>query len=94
MRTKIVNTRSARARTPIIITTQYTHATHSCLSLDGVLATGRASVAEGLFVEVVLPVAGSHPLQVGDVVAQLLDALDLLVEELAFDEISHLLTET
>lgn len=38
----------------------------------------------------VLAVAGSDPLQVGDVVTQLLDTLDLLVEELAFDEIGHL----
>ena len=41
-------------------------------------------------VEGVLSKAGSHPLEHGPVVTQLLDALDLLVEEVALDEIGHL----
>lgn len=32
----------------------------------------------------------TDPLEVGDVITQLLDALHLLVKEVAFDEISHL----
>ena len=64
-----------------------------------ILATSRHSVnpwenrcllAQGLAVEVVLSVAGTDPLENGHVVAQLLDTLHLLVEELALDEVGHL----
>lgn len=41
-------------------------------------------------VVVVHTVAWADPLQIGNVVAQLLDALNLLVEEVALNEVSHL----
>ena len=72
-----------------------TRSTHTkpvqSLPLVGSLeAAGYRSVAQGLVVEVVLSVARACPLEHGDVVSQLLDALHLLVEELALDEIGHL----
>ena len=50
-----------------------------------------SSISKGVPLEVVLPSICAQPLQVGDVATQLLDGIHLLVEELAFDEIGHLL---
>ena len=55
---------------------------------------GSLGVAQGLPVEVVLSMAWPNPLEVGDVISQLLDAFHLLVEEVAFNEIGHLEGET
>ena len=43
-----------------------------------------------LLVEVVFSMAKSNPPEVGDVVSQLLDVFHLLVQEVGFNEISHL----
>ena len=51
---------------------------------------GSSVLAQGLPVEVVLSMAWPNPLEVGDVISQLLDVFHLLMEEVAFDEISHL----
>lgn len=48
------------------------------------------SVIKGLLVEVVLSVAGSHALEVSDVVSHLFDTLHLLLQEIALQKISHL----
>ena len=52
-----------------------------------------SSLFKAFTVIVVHTMAWADPLQIGDVVAQLLDALNLLVEEVAFNEISHLKKE-
>ena len=54
-------------------------------------AAGGSGLAQSLTVEVVLPVARSDPLQYGKVVTKLLDAFYLLVEEVTFNEVRHLL---
>ena len=51
---------------------------------------GTLALLEGLPIKVVVPVAWSNPLQVGDVVGQLLDSLHLLCEEVTLYEVSHL----
>ena len=60
-----------------------------CSTVQGHRQPSR-SLSKGLLVEVVHSVAGADPLEVGDVVSQLLDARHLLVQEVALDEVCHL----
>lgn len=52
-----------------------------------------SSLSKSLTVVVVHTVAWADPLEISDVVAQLFDALHLLVEEVALNEVSHLKKE-
>ena len=47
-------------------------------------------ITQGLHVKVVLSMAASHTLEVGDVVTHLLDGLNLLSKQIALQKISHL----
>ena len=60
-----------------------------CSTVHGHRQPGR-SLSKGFLVEVVHSMAGANPLEVGDVVSQLLDARHLLVQEVALDEVCHL----
>ena len=60
-----------------------------CSTVHGHRQPGR-SLSKGFLVEVVHSMAGADPLEVGDVVSQLLDARHLLVQEVALDEVCHL----
>lgn len=48
------------------------------------------SSLQGFLVEHVLAKARAHTFEVGDVIAKLLDRLDLFLKELALQEVSHL----
>lgn len=56
-------------------------------------STVSSSLSKSLTVVVVHTVAWADPLEISDVVAQLFDALHLLVEEVALNEVSHLKKE-
>lgn len=63
----------------------------SVIGSSGIAAGASSSLAaEGLLVKHVFSKAWSNTLQVGDVVGQLLDGLDLLLQVVPFDEISQL----
>jgi hypothetical protein len=57
--------------------------------MDGRLGEVK-SVIQRLFVKVVFSVAGPHTLEVGNVVSHLFDTLNLLLQEVALQKISHL----
>ena len=58
--------------------------------LAGSAAGTWSSVTEGLVVKVVFSMTWANTLEVGDIASKLLDGLNLLMQEVALNEVRHL----